>query len=39
MIGCIDQYYSLVMNVERSCPAGQALYHFRQAITALKKEI
>ncbi|MHB8120542.1 MAG: roadblock/LC7 domain-containing protein [Desulfuromonadaceae bacterium] len=39
MIGCIDQYYSLVMNVERNCPAGQALYHFRRAITALKKEI
>ncbi|MDD2897266.1 MAG: roadblock/LC7 domain-containing protein [Desulfuromonadaceae bacterium] len=38
-IGCIDQYYSLVMNIERSSPMGLALYHFRRAITELKKEI
>jgi predicted regulator of Ras-like GTPase activity (Roadblock/LC7/MglB family) len=39
IIGCIDQDYSLVMNVERSGPVALALYHFRQAIAALKKEI
>lgn len=39
VIGCIDQYYSLVMNVQRSCPAAQILYHFRHAITQLRKEI
>jgi predicted regulator of Ras-like GTPase activity (Roadblock/LC7/MglB family) len=38
MIGCIDQDYSLVMNVGRSCPASLALHHFRTAITELKKE-
>ncbi|MEI6206460.1 MAG: hypothetical protein WCP20_06740 [Desulfuromonadales bacterium] len=37
--GCIDQDYSLVMNIERSCPVAQALYHFRRALTELKKEI
>lgn len=39
IIGCIDGDYSLVMNIERSCPAALALYHFRRAITALKKDI
>ena len=39
IIGCIDKDYSLVMNIERSCPAGLALYYFRQAITELKREI
>jgi len=37
--GCINHDYSLVMNVERSCPVALALYHFRKAITELKKEI
>lgn len=36
--GFINQEYFLVMNVERSCPAALALYHFRRAITELKKE-
>jgi len=36
--GCINKDYFLVMNVERSCPVAQALYHFRQAIAELKKE-
>jgi len=39
IIGCIDQDYSLVMNVERSCPVALALYRFRQALVELKKEI
>ncbi|HXE97651.1 MAG TPA: roadblock/LC7 domain-containing protein [Dongiaceae bacterium] len=39
IIGCIDQDYSLVMNIERSCAVALALYHFRQAITELKREI
>lgn len=39
VIGCIDDDYSLVMSVGRSCPAGLALYNFRIAVTALKKEI
>jgi len=39
IIGSIDKDYSLVMRVGRSCPVAQALYHFRLAITELKKEI
>lgn len=39
IIGCVDQYYSLVMNVERSCPVALALYHSRHAITALRREV
>ena len=39
IIGCIDQDYSLVMSIERSCPIALALYPFRQAIVELKKEI
>ena len=38
IIGCIDQDYSLVLNVERSCPVSLALSHFRGAIAELKKE-
>lgn len=38
-IGCIDEYYSLVMNIERNSPMGLALHHFRRAIVELKKEI
>lgn len=38
IIGCIDQDYSLVLNVERRCPVSLALYHFRTAVTELKKE-
>jgi len=39
IIGCIDEYYSLVMNIMHGCPVALALYHFRRAITVLKKEI
>jgi len=39
IIGSIDQDYSLVMNVERTSPVALALYHFRRAVTELKKEI
>ncbi len=39
IIGCINEDYSLVMNIERNCPVALALYHFRRAITELKREI
>lgn len=39
VIGCINEDYSLVMNIERSCPVALALYPFRKAITELKREI
>ncbi len=39
MIGCIDNDYSLVMHVGRSCPMAVALRHFRCAIAELKEEI
>jgi len=39
IIGGIDDDYSLVMNIGRSCPVGLALYHFRDAVTVLKKEL
>jgi predicted regulator of Ras-like GTPase activity (Roadblock/LC7/MglB family) len=39
IIGCIDDDYSLVMSIGRSCPVGLALYHFRCAVKELKKEI
>ncbi|HIJ82189.1 MAG TPA: hypothetical protein HPP76_10840 [Desulfuromonadales bacterium] len=38
IIGCIDKDYSLVLNVERSCPVSLALYHFRCAVAELKRE-
>jgi predicted regulator of Ras-like GTPase activity (Roadblock/LC7/MglB family) len=39
IIGCIDQDYSLVMCIERSCPVALALYHFRQSVADCKREI
>ena len=39
LIGCIDKDYSLVMNVERTTTVALALYHFRRAVSELKKEI
>ncbi len=39
IIGCIDQEYSLVMNVERTSPIALTLHHFRRAVSELKKEI
>lgn len=39
IIGCINEDYSLVMNIERSCPVALALYPFRRAITELRREI
>ncbi len=39
IIGRVNQEYSLVMNIERSCPVAPALFHFRRAITELKREI
>lgn len=39
VIGCINEDYSLVMNIERGCPVALALYPFRKAITELKREI
>jgi len=38
IIGCINPEYSLVMNIEHSSQLSTALYHFRRAITELKKE-
>ncbi len=38
IVGCIDREYSLVLNVERECPAALALYHFRITVAHLKKE-
>ena len=37
--GCIDDEYSLVMSIGRSCPLGPALHHFRDAVAKLKREI
>jgi predicted regulator of Ras-like GTPase activity (Roadblock/LC7/MglB family) len=39
IIGCIDDDYSLVMSTSRSCPVGLALYHFRDAVAELKKQL
>jgi len=39
IIGCIDDDYSLVMDVGRACPVTLALHHFRAAVARLKKEI
>jgi predicted regulator of Ras-like GTPase activity (Roadblock/LC7/MglB family) len=39
IIGCVDDDYSLMMNVERDCPLQLALRHFRHAVAELKKEI
>jgi len=39
LVGCINNDYSLVMNVERSCPVAQTLCHFRRAISELKREM
>lgn len=39
IVGCINEEYSLVMNIERNCPVFIALQHFRRAITEFKKEI
>ncbi|HIJ81612.1 MAG TPA: hypothetical protein HPP76_07890 [Desulfuromonadales bacterium] len=39
VIGCIDQDYSLVMRVKRGWPLALTMYHFRNAIAELKKEI
>ncbi len=39
IIGCIDDDYSLVMNIGRACPASLALHHFRDAVRELKKEL
>lgn len=39
IIGCINQDYSMVMSIECRCPLPLALYHFRQSIAELKKEI
>jgi predicted regulator of Ras-like GTPase activity (Roadblock/LC7/MglB family) len=39
IIGCINQDYSLVMNIARNGLVAMALHHFRMAIIELKKEI
>ncbi|MBT1070786.1 roadblock/LC7 domain-containing protein [Pelotalea chapellei] len=37
--GCINQDYSLMLSIDRSCPVALALHHFRTTITVLRKEI
>ena len=39
IIGSIDEDYSLLMSVDRMCPVHLALYHFRDAVEELRKEI
>lgn len=39
LIGAVDKDYSLVLQAERSCPAGLARYHFNHALARLKKEL
>lgn len=39
IIGCIDNDYSLMMSVDRRCPLHLALYHFRNTVTELRREI
>jgi len=39
IIGSIDADYSLLMSVDRMCPVHLALYHFRDAVKELRKEI
>ncbi|MDD2850853.1 MAG: roadblock/LC7 domain-containing protein [Desulfuromonadaceae bacterium] len=39
IIGCIDQDYSLVMTIERSCPTAVALHRFRKAVIELQREM
>ena len=39
IIGCIDEKYSLVMNVGRNCALALALNNFRKALVELEKEI
>jgi predicted regulator of Ras-like GTPase activity (Roadblock/LC7/MglB family) len=39
IIGCIDNDYSLVTSIGRSCPVSVALHNFRDAVAELKKEI
>ena len=39
IIGCIDRDYALVLNTKRNCQVSAALYHFRRAVVALKREI
>ncbi len=39
IIGCIDVDYSLMMSVDRKCPLHLALYHFRDTVTELRREI
>ncbi len=39
IIGCIDEDYSLLLCVDRKCPAQLALHNFRKSVLALRKEI
>jgi len=39
LIGTVDPDYSLVLQTERTCPAGLARHHFNNALTRLKKEL
>jgi len=39
IIGSINSGYSLMLNIDRSCPVRQALHYFRDAVAELRKEI
>jgi predicted regulator of Ras-like GTPase activity (Roadblock/LC7/MglB family) len=39
LIGAIDKDYSLVLQVQRECPLGQARHWFNIAVERIKKEI
>lgn len=39
VIGCINQDYSLMLQVGPGCPLGLALHRFSDTITMLRKEI
>jgi predicted regulator of Ras-like GTPase activity (Roadblock/LC7/MglB family) len=39
LIGYIDDDYSLMMSVDRNCSLHLALYHFRDTVAELKREI
>lgn len=39
IIGSVDQDYSLVLSVDRSCPASLARHYFREAVLEIRKEI
>jgi len=39
VIGCIDDDYSLMMSIDRSCPLLLALHRFRNTVAELRREL